>query len=220
MKINRYCDYCGASYLVDGPLVASPANRVCPVCRQRYTAPANFTNSEDTFNGLPVLQRAEMVPDSLPPKKRKPRVTVSQKLLTPSSVNFNSNVPRGTEVASVFPFKSSSSPGTVYECRLYKSGATSCNCPGWSRRVGANGERECKHTREVDAKKGGILAALNGAGYDPSTSPFPYEWFCRELRWGQAVAPFRGSCQATRARSPQASPPFRPRRLILLLPDQ
>ena len=73
-----------------------------------------------------------------------------------------------------FPFKSSSSPGTIYECRLYSNGATSCQCPGWTRRTDPKtGERECKHTREVDGKKGSLLAALKGQDYDPATSPFP-----------------------------------------------
>jgi len=95
------------------------------------------------------------------------KLTVRDRMLnanakrTQPKVNFTSNVPSGTEVASVFPYKSSSS-STIYECRLYKDGTTSCNCPGWTRRVGVGGARECKHTRDVDAKKGTLLAALNG----------------------------------------------------------
>lgn len=52
------------------------------------------------------------------------------------------------EVARKFRFESSSGNG-VYETLLYTDGTTSCNCPGWTRRVAADGSRSCKHTRQV-----------------------------------------------------------------------
>lgn len=52
-------------------------------------------------------------------------------------------------VAKVWTFESSSSSKT-YETLQYIDGSTSCNCPGWTRRVAADGTRSCKHTRWVD----------------------------------------------------------------------
>ena len=51
-------------------------------------------------------------------------------------------------VARVWTFKSGSSTKT-YETLQYVDGSTSCNCMGWTRRVDANGNRSCKHTRSV-----------------------------------------------------------------------
>ncbi|MEA3208557.1 MAG: hypothetical protein QOE70_1614 [Chthoniobacter sp.] len=36
-----------------------------------------------------------------------------------------------------------------YQTLLYADGSTSCDCPGWCRRVAADGSRSCKHTRAV-----------------------------------------------------------------------
>ncbi len=36
-----------------------------------------------------------------------------------------------------------------YQTILYTDGSTSCDCPGWCRRVAADGSRTCKHTRSV-----------------------------------------------------------------------
>ena len=52
-------------------------------------------------------------------------------------------------IRQVWTFKSDSSD-REYETLQYKDGTTSCNCPGWTKRVGANGVRSCKHTRWVD----------------------------------------------------------------------
>lgn len=52
-------------------------------------------------------------------------------------------------VAKVWTFKSSSGKNT-YETLLYVDGSTSCNCPGWTRRVSADGTRTCKHIRYID----------------------------------------------------------------------
>jgi hypothetical protein len=47
-------------------------------------------------------------------------------------------------------FQSESNARKQYETLLYVTGTTSCNCPGWTRRVDARGRRSCKHTRLVD----------------------------------------------------------------------
>lgn len=54
------------------------------------------------------------------------------------------------DVAKVWTFRSDSNPRKTYETLKYIDGTTSCGCPGWTRRVAANGERSCKHTRLVD----------------------------------------------------------------------
>lgn len=52
-------------------------------------------------------------------------------------------------VAKVWTFPSSSGAGS-YETLMFVDLTKSCNCPGWTRRTTANGERTCKHTRFVD----------------------------------------------------------------------
>lgn len=52
-------------------------------------------------------------------------------------------------ILKVWAFGSDSSNKT-YETLQYTDGNTSCNCPGWTRRVAADGSRSCKHTRFVD----------------------------------------------------------------------
>lgn len=49
----------------------------------------------------------------------------------------------------VWWFRSSSNPNTEYQTLLYPGGQTSCNCPGWTRRVDAQGRRMCRHTNDV-----------------------------------------------------------------------
>ena len=51
-------------------------------------------------------------------------------------------------IAKCWTFGSSSGRGT-YQTLLYADGSTSCDCPGWCRRVAADGSRSCKHTRSV-----------------------------------------------------------------------
>jgi len=43
----------------------------------------------------------------------------------------------------------SSSGSARYQTLLYADGSTSCDGPGWCRRVAADGSRSCKHTRFV-----------------------------------------------------------------------
>lgn len=53
-------------------------------------------------------------------------------------------------IAKVWTFQSGSNASREYETLQYTDGSTSCNCPGWTRRVAADGTRSCKHTRFVD----------------------------------------------------------------------
>ena len=51
-------------------------------------------------------------------------------------------------IAQCWTFTSSSGRGR-YQTLLYADGTTSCDCPGWCRRVAPDGSRTCKHTRSV-----------------------------------------------------------------------
>jgi ATP-dependent DNA ligase len=62
---------------------------------------------------------------------------------------------------TIHRFPSSSAPGVVYETRVAADGTSaSCNCPGWTKRVGPDGGRECKHTKQVllQARQQKVLA--------------------------------------------------------------
>jgi hypothetical protein len=52
-------------------------------------------------------------------------------------------------IAKVWTFASSSNPNKSYETLQYTDGSTSCQCPGWTRRVAPDGSRSCKHTDMV-----------------------------------------------------------------------
>lgn len=54
------------------------------------------------------------------------------------------------QITRVWTFVSDSNPSRQYESLEYSDGTRSCNCPGWTRRVAADGTRSCKHTRLVD----------------------------------------------------------------------
>ena len=54
----------------------------------------------------------------------------------------------GAAIAKCWTFASSSGGGR-YQTLLYADGTTSCECPGWCRRVASDGSRSCKHTRSV-----------------------------------------------------------------------
>jgi len=54
------------------------------------------------------------------------------------------------QITRVWSFASDSNPNVEYQTLQYADGTTSCNCPGWTRRVAADGSRSCKHTRLVD----------------------------------------------------------------------
>lgn len=51
--------------------------------------------------------------------------------------------------AKTWIFASESNPTKKYETLQYTDGSTSCNCPGWCRRVAKDGSRSCKHVRAV-----------------------------------------------------------------------
>jgi hypothetical protein len=71
-------------------------------------------------------------------------------------------------IERVYPFKSKSNPSAPgYECRLYKDGTTSCNCPGWTRR-NMNDVRECKHTMLVDQMREQETAIVTKHNLRPS----------------------------------------------------
>ena len=53
-------------------------------------------------------------------------------------------------ISQVWTFDSDSNPDISYETLRYTDQSMSCNCPGWTRRVAADGSRSCKHTRAVD----------------------------------------------------------------------
>lgn len=53
-------------------------------------------------------------------------------------------------ISQVWQFASDSNPDKEYETLRYTDGSTSCNCPGWTRRIAADGTRSCKHTRAID----------------------------------------------------------------------
>ena len=58
-------------------------------------------------------------------------------------------------VQQVWTFVSDSNPDREYQTLRYHDGTTSCNCPGWTRRVAGDGSRSCKHTRWVDLGQAG-----------------------------------------------------------------
>ena len=53
-------------------------------------------------------------------------------------------------IIEVWEFASSNPRREPYQTLRYHDGSTSCNCPGWTRRVQPDGSRSCKHTRKVD----------------------------------------------------------------------
>jgi hypothetical protein len=54
------------------------------------------------------------------------------------------------QITRVWTFASDSDPRRQYETLEYSDCTHSCNCPGWTRRLAADGSRSCKHTRLVD----------------------------------------------------------------------
>src|SRR3954469_22350969 len=72
-------------------------------------------------------------------------------------------------IAKCWTFASSSGRGT-YQTLLYADGSTSCDCPGWCRRVAADGSRTCKHTRSVLM---GTADRQCQSMHDPRTSAAP-----------------------------------------------
>jgi hypothetical protein len=73
-------------------------------------------------------------------------------------------------VAKTWTFQSDSNTRVTYETLQYASGETSCNCPGWTRKVDAHGHRSCKHTRLVHQNLADklSLAKIDYTESDPS----------------------------------------------------
>ena len=69
-------------------------------------------------------------------------------------------------ISQVWTFHSDSNPDINYETLRYTDGSTSCNCPGWTRRVAADGSRSCKHTRAVDMGQADVRCAASHS-YEP-----------------------------------------------------
>ncbi len=49
------------------------------------------------------------------------------------------------QITRVWTFASDSNPNIQYQTLQYADGRKSCDCPGWCRRVAADGSRSCKH---------------------------------------------------------------------------
>lgn len=74
-------------------------------------------------------------------------------------------------IAKVWKFASSSGSNT-YETLQYIDNSTSCNCPGWTRRVAADGSRTCKHTRTVDMGQADS-DCISSHDYNLTVKPLP-----------------------------------------------
>lgn len=55
-------------------------------------------------------------------------------------------------ISRVVLFRSQSNPNKTHETVTYTDGSMSCSCPGWCKRVMADGSRACVHTRLLDAR--------------------------------------------------------------------
>lgn len=75
-------------------------------------------------------------------------------------------------IAKVWTFVSDSNPDKEYETLQYTDASTSCNCPGWTRRVTADGLRSCKHTRLVDQGRADSVA-VSSNNYQAVSRPAP-----------------------------------------------
>ena len=53
-----------------------------------------------------------------------------------------------TAIAKCWTFLSSKGDRR-YQTLLYVDGTTSCDCPGWCKRIATDGSRSCRHTRSV-----------------------------------------------------------------------
>jgi hypothetical protein len=74
-------------------------------------------------------------------------------------------------ISRVWTFTSDSNPATQYETLLYADGSLSCNCPGWTRRLAADGSRSCKHTRAVDMGQADVRCTASHSYQSPNSKP-------------------------------------------------
>ena len=72
-------------------------------------------------------------------------------------------------ISQVWQFPSDSNPDVEYETLRYTDGSLSCNCPGWTRRIAADGTRSCKHTRSVDMGRADQHCSATH-NYDPANN--------------------------------------------------
>jgi hypothetical protein len=99
------------------------------------------------------------------------------------------------EIARSWMFESSSGSG-VYETLQYTTGALSCACPGWTRRVDRNGQRSCKHTRMVEqgvadmhAVSSKVYAPVSGQRQKPEVQARPVAPKQRRVEPSPAIPP-------------------------------
>ena len=65
----------------------------------------------------------------------------------------------GTRIALERGVPNLSSNGvTKYSTLLWKDGTASCDCPGWTQRISDDGERSCKHTKDLRPRCPWIIA--------------------------------------------------------------
>jgi len=66
------------------------------------------------------------------------------------------------QISKAWTFLSSNGT-TRYQTLQYSDQSTSCECPGWTRRVAPDGSRSCKHTRAVEM--GDVSEAVGHVDY-------------------------------------------------------
>lgn len=66
----------------------------------------------------------------------------------------------------------SSSISRTHETLVCSNGQITCNCPGWTRRTTASGQRSCRHVRLVEAGQG-EKEAVNFRDYTVYFAPTP-----------------------------------------------
>ena len=74
-------------------------------------------------------------------------------------------------ISQVWQFASDSNPDLEYETLRYTDGSLSCNCPGWTRRIAADGTRSCKHTRAVDLNRADAQCIATHNYQTPNSKP-------------------------------------------------
>ena len=74
-------------------------------------------------------------------------------------------------IQQVWRFNSDSDPHKEYETLRYPDGSTSCNCPGWTRRLAPDGSRSCKHTRLIDLGRADALCVATHNYAQPQPQP-------------------------------------------------
>ena len=95
-------------------------------------------------------------------------------------------------IKQVWTFQSDTNVSKTYETLQYLDNSTSCNCPGWTRRIN-QGVRTCKHTRYVDQ---GVASrySLTTHQYSPQMNDNPFNNI---------------ATSQTRTKSPRPEPPVK-----------